>query len=71
MIIQGLHHRGFTWHGRAIDFPLLMVVSVRTKNVAKSIKKISCGTKKTEGKSWFVELSDKCKTNLRSCESPT
>ena len=48
------------------DFPLpLMVNSVLylgTKNVAKSMRKISCGTKKTEGKSWFVELSDKCKS---------
>ena len=32
--------------------------------MAKSMRKISCGTQKTEGKSWFVELSDKC-------ESPT
>ena len=55
-----------TWHGEVIDFlVLLSTISVRylgTKNVAKSMKKISCGTKKAEGKSWFVELSDKCKS---------
>ena len=34
-----------------------------TKNVAKNMKKISCGSKKTEGISWFVELSDKCKSS--------
>ena len=32
-----------------------------TKNVAKKMKKVSCGTKKTQGKTWFPELSDKCK----------
>ena len=30
--------------------------------MAKNMKKISCVTKKAEGKSWFVELSDKCKS---------
>ena len=33
--------------------------NVGTKNVAKLMKGISCGTKKTEGKTWFLELSDK------------
>ena len=32
-----------------------------TKNVAKSLKKIAVGTKKTEGKTWFSQLSDKSK----------
>ena len=32
-----------------------------TKNVAKQMRKIACGTQKTEGKSSFPELSDKCK----------
>ena len=52
-----------TWHGVVADFAMLLIVSVLylgTKNVAKSMRKISCGTKKSEGKSWFVELSDKC-----------
>ena len=35
-----------------------------TKNVAKQMKKISCGTQETEGKSWFPELSDKCKIHF-------
>ena len=55
-----------TRHGGVTGFPIvLMVISVLylgTKNIAKSMRKISCGTKKTEGKSWFVELSDKCKS---------
>ena len=45
------------------DFPILLMVSMLylgTKNVAKSMRKISCGAKKTEEKSWFVELSNKC-----------
>ena len=32
-----------------------------TKNVAKGMKKVACGTQKTQGKSWFPELSDKRK----------
>ena len=41
-----------------------------TKNVAKSMKEIACG--KTEGKSWFVELSDKFNVSLQlTCESQT
>ena len=50
-----------TWHGVVADFPILHVVSVlylSTKNVAKIMRKISCGAKKTERKSWFMELSD-------------
>lgn len=35
-----------------------------TKNVAKNMEKVSCGTQKTQGKTWFPELSDKCKQNL-------
>ena len=52
-----------TWHGVVADFPMLLMVSVLylgTKNVAKSMRKISCGAKRTEEKSWFVELSNKC-----------
>ena len=30
-----------------------------TKNVAKQMKKITCGAQKTEGNTWFLELSDK------------
>ena len=30
-----------------------------TKNVAKQMKKVSTGTKKNVGKTWFAELSDK------------
>ena len=55
-----------TWHGGLTDFLIfLTIISVflGTKNVAKSMKKISCGSKKTEGKSWFVELLDKCKSS--------
>ena len=55
-----------TWHGEVTDFLLLLtiisVLYLGTKNVAKSMKKISCGSKKAEGKSWFVELSDKRKS---------
>ena len=62
-----------TWHGTVTDSQYLcdsyQYALLGTKNVAKSMRKISCGTKKTEGKSWFVELSDKCK--LPTCESPT
>ena len=39
---------------------MVSVLYLGTKNVAKSMRKISCSAKKTEGKSWFVELSDKC-----------
>ena len=55
-----------TWHGEVIDFVVLLsiisVLYLGMKNVAKSMKKISCGIKKAEGKSWFVELLDKCKS---------
>ena len=59
------------WHGVVADFPMLLMVSVLylgTKNVAKSMRKISCGAKKSEGKSWFVELSDKCEWS-HTCET--
>ena len=53
-----------TWHGEVTGYYILLamisVLYLRTKNVAKSMKKISCGSKKAEG--WFVELSDKCKS---------
>ena len=55
-----------TWHGEVTDLLMLLtIVSVLylgTKNVAKCTKMISCGSKKAEEKSWFVELSDKCKS---------
>ena len=60
-----------TWHGVVAHFPMLLMVSVLylgTKNVVKSMRKISCGAKKTEGRSWFVKLSDKCEWS-HTCES--
>ena len=32
---------------------------IGTKNVAKSVKKVAQGGVRSEGKTWFAELSDK------------
>ena len=37
-----------------------------TKNVAKKMTKLAVGTKKTQGKTWFPELSDKRMLKLLS-----
>ena len=60
-ITEDLHLLNYnTWYGVVADFPILHVVIVLylgTKNVAKSMRKISCGAKKSEGKSWFVQTN--------------
>lgn len=39
--------------------PLLTLLG--TKNVAKGMRKITVGPKRSEGKTWFSQLSDKSK----------
>ena len=34
---------------------------IGTKNVAKAVKKVTTGGVKSEGKTWFAQLSDKSK----------
>lgn len=53
-----------TWHGNyGCLYDNIMCKHLHnyagTKNVAKQMKKVSTGTKKNLGKSWFHELSDK------------
>ena len=52
-----------TWHGKVEHLQrlryLFCTYNIGTKNVAKKMKGISCGPQKNEGKTWFLELSDK------------
>ena len=55
-----------TWHGNEIHTIHFVrqifhksVDLLGTKNVAKQMNKVSCGTQKAAGKTWFPELSDK------------
>ena len=41
-----------------------MCTLLGTKNVAKAMRKITVGPKKSEGKTWFSQLSDKSKDNI-------
>ena len=36
---------------------------IGTKNVARAMKKVSVGTVAARNKTWFPELSDKCKSD--------
>ena len=49
-----------TWHGEVTNFIILLTVTsvlvLGSKNIAESMK--MCGSKKTERKSWFMELPE-------------
>ena len=55
-----------TWHGMSYNLYIIHAViytrllfCAGTKNVAKAVKKVAQGPVRSEGKTWFAQLSDK------------
>ena len=53
------------WYGIKFYLVCIDCNHAGTKNVAKELKKICAGTVKTRDKTWFAELSDKGRIELR------
>ena len=64
----GLVNSYDTWHGMIIIACTVLVMlfqifikCAETENLVKLVGKVAKGTVKEEGKTWFLQLRDKCK----------